>query len=308
MSVVIRDAAAIVAALEDPALVPPPRSGGGAALQLRASMARFSPPAEHPARRAAVVAAIGRIEPDAVAHAATVFTLARLDPGGVDAVSDIAAVVPTTALSSFLPVLDGQPPASEFDIVAAVAAMVGVIGHGAPVTARADAAVSALVARFGVEGASLLYQNYDATAALITTRLVARASGRAAVPAVPRTKRVAAHPHGATGSGEVTLEIGAAGLPFGAGSHRCPGEQLAQALAKSVVETISSAGYAPHLARTEYDSDGRPTRLPLHRIADGRDDSLASDARTPGLSAGGLAPGQGPFRPRIESTGDRHAL
>lgn len=265
MSVVIRDAPAVVAALEDPALVPPPRPGAGAALQLRASMARFSGPADHPARRAAVVGAIEMIDPDAAARAAARLTHALLGRGEVDAVADIAAVVPTTALASCLPLADGRARPSGEEVVAAVSAMVGVIGHGGRVTPEADDAVSDLVARHGVEGASVLYQNHDATAALITTRLVADASGGPAASAVPRTKRVATTANGATAGEEVILEIGAAGLPFGAGPHRCPGERLAEALADAVLGAISSAGYVPDLDAAEYDSDGRPTRLPLHR-------------------------------------------
>lgn len=267
MSVVIRDAAAIVAALEDPALVPPPRPGAGSTLQLRAAMARFSSPADHPVRRAAVVDAIERIDPDAVARAATTLTVTLLDGEEVDAVADIAAIVPTTALAWCLPVADGRLP-GDFDVLAAVAAMVGVIGHGGPVTPEADDAVSNLVARHGVEGASALYQNHDATGALITTRLMAQASGRTPASAVPRTKRLAAPSHGAAVGEEVILEIGAAGLPFGAGPHRCPGERLAEALANAVLEAISSAGYLPDLAGARYDSDRRPTRLPLRRTAE----------------------------------------
>jgi hypothetical protein len=33
-----------------------------------------------------------------------------------------------------------------------------------------------------------------------------------------------------------------------------------------VLGAISSAGYLPDLDAAEYDADGRPTRLPLHRI------------------------------------------
>lgn len=260
----IRDRDVIRGILEDPAYQPPARSGqpGGATLALRGAMARFSGPADHAGRRASVVATIVTIDTDAVAAAAARRTAERLRAGEVDAVADIAAAVPTEALAACLPT---QPPATEaaaapaspFDVLAAVTAMVRVIGHGEAERPEVDSAVRELVGRFGVDGASLLYQNRDATAALITTRLAAGAGS--AAPAVPRTKRV-----GIDGD-EVTLEIGAAGLPFGAGPHRCPGEALAEAITGAVLGTIADAGYAPDLARAEYDADGRPTRLPLTR-------------------------------------------
>ena len=37
---------------------------------------------------------------------------------------------------------------------------------------------------------------------------------------------------------EVVLEIGAAGLPYGAGPHRCPGTELAEQIATGVVGAI----------------------------------------------------------------------
>lgn len=263
---VIHERDAIVRVLDDAAFVPPARRGSGAALELRAAMARFSSADDHPRRRAAVVAQIERIDTDAAAAAAERCTADRLrdaDARVVDAVADIAAVVPTLALASCLAAQSRQGAESRgqdddgLDVVAAVAAMVGVIGRGEPPTAGADDAVAALVGRFGVEGASMLYQNRDATAALIAVRLAA--GDRPPAPAVPRTKRV-----GADGT-EITLEIGAAGLPFGSGPHRCPGEELAEALARGVVRAVALAGLVPDLAGAEYDADGRPTRLPLTR-------------------------------------------
>ena len=248
-AIVLTERAAIEAALADPSLVPPAIRGPGAALALRAAMARFSGPTEHPARRAAVVAAADAIDVRRLADTAAVQTRLRLAGAAVDAVAEIARVVPTKALASSL----GAPDTP----VADVDAVVAVVGRGQPATPAADAAAQRLIGRFGVEGASLLYQNFDATAALIATRLAAIATGGAPAPAVPRTKRVG--PHGT----DVTLEIGAAGLPFGSGPHRCPGEQLAEAIVAGVLAAIESAGYRPDPRSLAVDADGRPTALTL---------------------------------------------
>lgn len=268
---IIEGREAVIAALEDPDFVPPPRPGRGDALRLRAAMARFSAPADHAARREAVVAAIARIDVDAAATAAATLTSSLLAECGdeVEAVSQLAARVPTAALVACLDAGEPTPMATpaSFDTYAAVAAMVEVIGHGASPTPGVDRGVGELVRRYGVDGASMLYQNHDATAALITTLLVARVTGAPAVPAVPRTKRVRAVRHGCSddGADEVTVEIGAAGLPFGAGPHRCPGEQLAAAIAAAVVDAVAAAGYVPDLDRVAYDGDDRPRMLPLVR-------------------------------------------
>jgi cytochrome P450 len=248
-AVVLTERAAIEAALADPSLVPPAIRGSGAALALRAAMARFSGPAEHPARRAAVVAATDAVDVRQLADTAAARTRARLSGAAVDALAEIARVVPTEALAACLDAPDTP--------VADVDAVVAVIGRGQPATPAADDAAQRLVDRIGVEGASLLYQNFDATAALIATRLAATATGGAPAPAVPRTKRV-----GPDGT-DVTLEIGAAGLPFGSGPHRCPGEQLAEAIVAAVLAAIESAGYRPDPRSLALDADGRPTALTL---------------------------------------------
>ena len=59
------------------------------------------------------------------------------------------------------------------------------------------------------------------------------------------------------------LEIGAAGLPYGAGPHRCPGIELAEQITAGVVDAIDAAGYRIDLAAVTVDADGRPTTLPI---------------------------------------------
>jgi hypothetical protein len=196
-----------------------------------------------------VVAATEAVDARLLADTAAARTRARLTGAPVDALAEIARVVPTEALAACL----DAPDAS----VADVDAVVAVIGRGQPASPNADAAAERLVNRFGVAGTSLLYQNFDATAALIATRLAAAATGRTPAPAVPRTKRVDAD------GTEVTLEIGAAGLPFGSGPHRCPGEQLAEAIVTAVLAAIESVGYRPDLGSLTVDADSRPTALTL---------------------------------------------
>jgi hypothetical protein len=246
---VVTERGAIVAALDDPALVPPTMPGRGAVVELRAAMARFSRPAEHATRRADVVALIDRLDVQRLADTAAARARERLAGGPVDALAEIARVVPTEALAACL----AAPDVS----VADVDAVVAVIGRGQPATPEADQAADRLVGRLGVAAVSLLYQNFDATAALIATRLAARANGHVPAPAVPRTKRVAAD------GAEITLEIGPAGLPFGSGPHRCPGEGLAETISSAVLQAIESAGYRPDAGSIEVDPDGRPTALTL---------------------------------------------
>ena len=44
---------------------------------------------------------------------------------------------------------------------------------------------------------------------------------------------------------EVVVPLAAAGLPFGAGAHRCPGADHARALACGVVEAVLASGLQP---------------------------------------------------------------
>jgi hypothetical protein len=56
----------------------------------------------------------------------------------------------------------------------------------------------------------------------------------------------------------VDLEIGAAGLWFGAGPHHCPGRALAEAVAAAVVGAIDAFGATVAPDSAELDADGRP--------------------------------------------------
>lgn len=273
---VVTDTAAIVEVLESDRFVPPPAVPGpsGETRALRDAMARFAAPAVHPARRAAVEAAIRMIDVDESAEVAARLTHERLVGECVDAVAAIATRVPVETLAACLAV-DAEPA----DVVRDVDAVVAVIGRGRPASPDSDAATIRLLRSASTHPAgsvpvvSTLYQSMDATAALILTSLHSRALGTARSPAIPRTTRTAIGrtglPDGTTvAAGDmVTVEIGSAGLEFGAGPHRCPGRDLAERLAASVVAAVDDAGYEADPASVEVDVDGRPATLSLRPIS-----------------------------------------
>ena len=269
-AVVVGSRRDVLEALERPELVPhriddPSR---GPTIALRNVMARFSDGREHAARRASVEAAIASVDVHAVATAARVRTQRDLARGELDVLA-IAARVPVASLAEALGV--GQPDEID-ELVADVDSIVSVIGRGHPADADSDAATTRVLDRFAdrqegaVAWASVLYQAMDATAALISTRVLAAATRAPAVPAVPRTRRRAAvaveigERRFDTGT-ELSVELGAADLPFGAGPHACPGRDLAVAIADAVVAEIDAGRV--DLAAARSDADGRPMRLGL---------------------------------------------
>jgi hypothetical protein len=142
-------------------------------------MARFSAPAEHGDRRRAVVDAIGAIETERAHGFAAEQAAARLTGAPIDGI-EIAGTVPTEAITRCL---DLRAPLGE--VVADVLAIVRVIGRGVPSTSESDAATERMLALCGVPQLSILYQNFDATWARLTTRSTV-AAGR---PLNPTTSR-----------------------------------------------------------------------------------------------------------------------
>lgn len=270
-AIVLCEPEQVAAALEHPSFAPPRVDGPSATLGLRAAMARFSHADEHGARRAEVAAAIAHLDTGEAARIASARAAALLGAPRTDVLASIACRVPTETLASLLGLHDGID-----EVVRDVEAIVRVIGRGEPATPDADAATDRLRLRFGghalgwVPVASILYQGFDATMWLIAVRLHARATGRPDVAPVPRTRRVALRDSIMAGVAvrlgtEVVLEIGTAGLPYGAGPHRCPGTQLAEQIATGVVDAIIAGGYLVDLAAVVTDDDGRPTQLPIER-------------------------------------------
>lgn len=216
----------------------------GPTLRLREQMARFSAPETHAARRAQVDEVIGRLDADDAAAIAEALATDDLARGGD--VESVASVVPTVTLSRLLGIARDDAA-----LVADVESVVEVIGRGAAPSAASDAATErvldlAVDPESAVAVASLLYQNFDATAAAIRAADRARHTGTEPETAVARTRRVAMHTgvvgDARVGAGdEVVLEIGSAGLPFGVGPHECPGRQLAEAIVRGVATAVARA-------------------------------------------------------------------
>ena len=212
---------------------------------LRAHVARFANGAEHDRRRAIVVAELARIDPEDLRRAARDRTLGR--PAA-------APSAPVAALAAALGVGEAA-----LDAVVADVAVVAAAYH--PGTERdvasADAGVERLVQAVGppdsgeaaANRVGLLVQACAATAALIEGAAALApelpgASVDAVVaetlrrnPPARTTRRLAA------GGGEMlVLDLAAAGLPFGHGPRRCPGEDHARALAAGVLEAVLDPG------------------------------------------------------------------
>jgi cytochrome P450 len=279
--------------LESAALVPPVIDAAAphGVLRLQHSMARFSGPAVHASRRDDVVAVIERLDTDACRAAAARLTEQRLGPHRIDVVGHVARAVPTETLIELLGL--------EYDIGQALAdvdRIADVIGRGASPTAATDEAARRLMSAATRAGAdpiavvSVLYQSFDSTAALFLTTLHASCSGEPAVPAVPRTRRVASHDtvvgHRRIGSGTVVIvEIGSAGLPFGAGAHRCPGESVARCVVAGMLDAVHAWGYEVDARSVVTDVDGRPVRMAVvrsrERLGTGQRDGRRTSARQP---------------------------
>lgn len=273
----LSSATAVEAALRCPALVPPPAGpalAAGATADLRAAMARFSAGPAHERRRAAVVRAIDGLDHHALRSDAGQATLRCLTGAPVDVLADgrggVGFRVPVAVLAEAL----GIAPEDLDRVVDDVGAVVAVIGRGDPVSPDTDRAANRLRRRFrdhpagDVAAVSVLYQAYDATAALIAAAIVARQKGGARRPAVVRTVRVAREDADLAGvtvpaGAVVTLGLEDGDLEFGAGPHACPGRAVAEALAGGVLDALAETGYRLVGTLMETGPDGRPRTLPM---------------------------------------------
>ena len=272
-TVVLSSAEEILAALADERLVPPSAPTSGATMALRAEMARFSPPAHHSSRRSDVESAVASIDLEVAADLAARFARARLDRARrlgarVEVIAAIGRPVTVATIATSFGVADGELD----DIVHDVDAISAVIGRGDAPSARSDDAVDRLSARFAahplgrVAVLSALYQSMDATAALTAARLIDRGSDLPSPVPVTRTTRIAATTADVAGRSMTTgtpidLEIGIAGLWFGAGPHACPGQALAETIAAAIVDTIVASGAVLDVESVELDGDRRPVAV-----------------------------------------------
>jgi cytochrome P450 len=266
----------VLAALSSPDLaVTPPAPPDAAPLTLawlRAGVARFSRGPEHGPRRLLLQALLDRVDPAALRAAARDLTGQLLagspgqpsaGTGWVDLEHGVARRVPARVLADLL----GWPTVSVEDVAAVARVyLTGPSGDEA-VDAAADAAVARLVTAVGGEpddeGAArvgVLVQSYEATAVLILNAADRagqaddiqaadiRADDMVATtlaenPPTAQARRMATvdaqigNVH--IGSGEtVFVNIGEAGLPFGAGPHACPGADHARAIAAGVLDAL----------------------------------------------------------------------
>lgn len=254
-----------IAALDNPLLVPPPRPpqlADGATADLRESMARFSNPTDHPPRRTALIVARDRIDLAEVERIAAAVMSERLDGTDVDIVA-ASWQVPSYVLATIL----GFGEQSE-QIRADVEQVARVIGRNEPSGADSDAATERLLAMFGahpdpVAVVSLLYQNHDATSGLTRTTILSAYTGSPTI--IPgKTVRVATS---STTAGQTSIDEGEtvaidlAGMPFGSGPHRCPGEYLATAVATGIRRALVERRYTFRASLVEVDPHGVPIRF-----------------------------------------------
>jgi hypothetical protein len=248
----------VLAALTSPdlAVTPPapPAPTPSTLAWLRAGVPRFSRGPEHPARRGYAQDALDRVDPAALR--ATARRLAQQALAG-DPSAAVAQEVPVRALADEL----GLPAVSVADVAAVAKVYLGGAGDPAEILA-ADSAVARLLAAVG--GGSddrtaalvgVLVQSYQATATLITNAASLH-SGLSSAEVVATTLRVDPPTPPArrmatvdTRIGEVSVAagetvlvaIGAAGYPFGAGPHACPGAAHATAIAEGVLDAVRAA-------------------------------------------------------------------
>ena len=242
------------AALLDHRLAPPaapPTLGSGSTARLRDRMARFSSSMEHRARRDRVDGLIAELELSSLydeAIAAADRFLARGDTSA-DVVA-LASTVPTVALAAAM----GWSNAASDALVSDVQALAAAVGRGEPATVATDAAVDRLLARATDHGGdvdagvSLLYQNADATKALLLATAAAEVDGHPRESAVRQTVRVAAEALTLTEAEGASVEVAAGSVlqldlvagdrEFGHGHHACPGRALAETIVDASLDVL----------------------------------------------------------------------
>ncbi len=250
-------------ALSHPKLAPPPRPAhftDGAAAELRDAMARFASTAEHAERRSVLVDFVDTIDLVEVAQVAAAVTAEHLDGTDVD-VAAASWTVPTYTLATVFGMANQREQLrSDAEQLALT------IGRNHPPTEQTNAAATRLMTVFAehadpVVPVSLLYQNHDASSQLMRSAVLA-AYTNAAPPGAGRTARVATS-NVTVGTATVQpgqlVAIDLDGMPFGAGPHRCPGQELANSLVAGVLRAFNDTGY--YVDQHSSDANGYPTRL-----------------------------------------------
>lgn len=249
----VEDVEAVLAS--DAFAVPAAPPGTDGMAWLRATVSRFANGADHARRRGLAQAELAGLSLDGLRRAAEARTGHALDAaaGGTLDLMPHARRIPVATLAAEL----GAPEGTADDVVAVAA----VYPPGSAACPAADAAVARLVEALGdgEAGAAricLLVQACDATAALIGNAVAAAlhdgeplevhellAETVRCDPPVRTTRRVCTSAAVVAGNrvepGEaVVVDLGAAGLTFGAGLRPCPGREHALALAAGVVAPV----------------------------------------------------------------------
>jgi hypothetical protein len=268
----------------DDASVTPPGTAG-----LRAAMARFSDGADHRRRRAVAERCLAGIDPAGLRIRAGELTAKVLAPSArIDLMALIARPIPLTALAEALGAADAPSAAAAARRLAlALAPPAG----WAPTDPHRPAVELARLLGLPADPlgdvvantVALCVQATDATAGLIGLAVLAAREYDDADAAVDgvlakggpvlRTSRWARRdlhlPSGTVPAGhEVVVWLAAAGLPFGAGAHRCPGAEHARALACGVVAAVLASGLRPPRQEISYEARANlriPARLILTR-------------------------------------------
>ena len=218
---------------------------------------------------AQVVELIDSFDTAAITRLATATTAARLRGERVDVVRGLADVVPTETLLEAL----GDSHASSGS-VRDVGLLAAVIGRGHPSDRSTDDAVERLSQRFAshpsgpIAVLSMLYQNHDATAALLIETVDALTHGRPRRSAMtepsasPRARRASPTPT----SPEVRSSrwISPSRVSSTDSAHTtAQGRPLAEAIIAGIKVAITTSGYTVLSEAVERHATGRPTILPM---------------------------------------------
>lgn len=268
----------------DDASVTPPGTTG-----LRAAMARFSDGADHRRRRAVAERCLAGIDPAGLRTRAGGLTAKALAPAArIDLMALIARPVPLTALAEALGAADaptaaaatrrlalalappaGWAPTDPLRPAAELARLLGLPAdlHGDEVANTVALCVQASDATAGLIGLAVLAaREHDDADAAVDGVL---AQGGPVVRTSRWARRDLHLPSRTVPAGhEVVVWLAAAGLPFGAGAHRCPGAEHARALACGVLEAVLASGLRPPTQQIAYEARANlriPARLILTR-------------------------------------------
>jgi cytochrome P450 len=241
----------------------------GPTAALRDGMARFSSSDRHPERRLAVIDELAKVDLDTACEVARRRTEMLFVGQPVEVVSAIAFRIPSEVLCVLLDL-----PSASSEVIEDLLEIVRVIGRGERLTNACDLAVERMLERCSTGGRdavsviSLLYQNFDATASLVINTIVANYLKLQRVSAVKQTLRIARADIAIGGThietnDMVILDLDAAGLEFGAGSHQCPGRALAESICRGIADAVSSSGCELDFANAIFKDDGVPISLVL---------------------------------------------